>query len=439
MLGATNARGRVRGLSANRRFRLMLSALATSRAGDFLYSVALTVALLATTGSLAWVGLAWLARLLPVAVLSSFAGLVGDRFQRRSVLMTCDIARAVLMALLALAVVLTLPPIALIAIVFASAVVGVPSAPTFYAMLADTVDADELPRANSAVSVVQYVAMVGGPAAGAVLVVLGSPAVAIALNAATFAVSAVLLGRLPGTAPSSSSKGEASVPAPDERRGSGLALVWRDRPARDAVVVMGLSTITLGFWLVSAAVIATQHLGTSPAAIGWFDAVMGVGGVLGAPLAARLAERGPLQVRLAIWSALCNMPLLVVLFLGPVPMVALLGVVGAASVALEVITTTVLQRRIPSDSLAGAEGVSTSAVFTGLLLGAALAPVLISSLGLAVAMGIATTVPTLLGVFAILQPRRSRRPSALDAVAGGGAEDFHLPVLCDADQLATTA
>src|SRR4029079_9144486 len=102
-------------------------------------------------------------------------------------------------------------------------------------------------------------------------------AVAIALNAATFAVSAVLLGRLPGTAPSSFSKGEASVPAPDERRGSGLALVWRDRRARDAVVVMGLSTITLGFWLVSAAVIATQHLGTSPADIGWVGAVMGHG------------------------------------------------------------------------------------------------------------------------------------------------------------------
>jgi hypothetical protein len=73
---------------ADKRFRLMIIAVATSRAGDFLYSVALTVSLLASTGSVAWVGAAWLARLLPVAVLSSLAGLVGDRFERRAVLVT---------------------------------------------------------------------------------------------------------------------------------------------------------------------------------------------------------------------------------------------------------------------------------------------------------------------------------------------------------------
>jgi len=251
------------------------------------------------------------------------------------------------MAVLAGAVLLTLPPSMLVAIVFASAIVGVPSAPTFYALLADTVDPDNLPRANSAVSVVQYVAMVGGPAAGAVLVVLGSPAMAIALNAATFAASAALLARLPrrspGTTASFPSKGEQCADAPyRHRRVPGLMLVWRDRSARDAVVVMGLSTITLGFWLVSAAVIATDHLHTSSAAIGWLDAAMGVGGVLGAPVAARFAERGPLQLRLAFWSALCNLPLVVLLFLGPLPIAALLVVVGAASVALEVITTTVL-------------------------------------------------------------------------------------------------
>jgi MFS family permease len=406
---------------AERRFRLMLSALATSRAGDFLYSVALTVALLASTGSIAWVGAAWLGRLLPVALLSALAGAVGDRFERHAVLVTCDVVRAFLMAGLAGAVLTEAPPLVLVAIVFTSAVAGVPSAPTFYALLPEAVDANDLPMANSAVSVVQYVAMVGGPAAGAVLVVLGSPALAIALNAATFAASALLLSRLPrGKRRFSRSPDEA---ADRGRRASGLMLVWRDRPSRDAVVVTGLSTITLGFWLVSAALVATEHLGAPSSAIGWFDAAMGVGGVLGAPVAARFAERGRLWLRLAIWSAFCNLPLALVVVVGPLPITALLISVGAASVALEVVTTTVLQRRIASDSLASAEGVSTSAVFGGLLLGATVAPVLIASVGLQLATLVATAVPTIVG-FAALVRWRPSRTLALD---------------CATDQLAVTA
>ena len=45
-------------LVADRRFRRLLVAFTTSRAGDFLYSVALTVALVESTGSLAWVSAA---------------------------------------------------------------------------------------------------------------------------------------------------------------------------------------------------------------------------------------------------------------------------------------------------------------------------------------------------------------------------------------------
>jgi hypothetical protein len=102
----------------------------------------------------------------------------------------------------------------------------------------------------------------------------------------------------------------------------------------------------------------------------------------------------------------------------------MLAGVGAASVALEVVTTTVLQRRIPRESLASAEGVSTSAVFAGLLVGATLAPVLIGSLGLSSAMGIATAGPTVLGYLAIVRWRRPTecRPTELSGAAVAVAE-----------------
>jgi predicted MFS family arabinose efflux permease len=341
------------------------------------------------------------------------------------------------MVTLAGAVFSAAPSLVLVAIVFASAVIGVPSAPTFYAMLPEVVDPPDLPRANSAVSVVQYVAMIGGPAAGTLLVVLGSPSMAIALNAATFAVSAVLLSRLPrGSQPAPRTPGEAFDHG---RRASGLALVWRDRPARDAVLVTGLSTITLGFWLVAAALVATAHLGTSASVIGWFDAAMGVGGVLGAPMAARLAERGSLPFRLGVWSAVCNLPLALVVVVGPVPIAGLLVVVGAASVALEVVTTTVLQRRISSDALASAEGVSTSAVFGGLLLGAATAPILIANMGLASALATATVAPTVMGFAALVRWRPSQDVSAAPATTESFPDGAHRAMDCGVDQLAVTA
>ena len=89
---------------ANRQCARMMCALALSRAGDFLYSVALTVVLMQQTGSLSWVGLAWLARLVPPALLSPFAGALGDRFERRVVLVVSDVARGVLIGGLALGV-----------------------------------------------------------------------------------------------------------------------------------------------------------------------------------------------------------------------------------------------------------------------------------------------------------------------------------------------
>ena len=123
---------------AESRFRRLLVAFTTSRAGDFLYSVALTVALVDGTGSLAWVSAAWLARLLPVVLLSPFVGVIGDRFDRRLVLVWCDGIRAGVMVLLVLGVSPPGYPVAGSCCWWPpAAVAGVPGPPTFFALVAE--------------------------------------------------------------------------------------------------------------------------------------------------------------------------------------------------------------------------------------------------------------------------------------------------------------
>lgn len=403
-------------LVADRRFRRLLVAFTTSRAGDFLYSVALTVALIESTGSLVWVSAAWLARLLPMVLLSPFVGVIGDRFDRRHVLVWCDSIRAGVMVLLAMGVVTGLPGGWLVLLVAMAAVAGIPGPPTFFALVAEVVPDERLPEANSAVSAVTYGALAVGPAAGSVLLLVGSPELAIAINAASFLTSAILIARLPigralqpvRTAGSAEAHlGSTAHPLAAAR------MVMRDRLCLSAILVLGLSTVTLGFMLVAAVALSDQVLGTGTAGVGWLDASLGIGGVLGAPLAARFACGDRSGRVLALSSVLCNVPVAVLAVVTHCSVAyVLLLASGVASVVLDVAASTAFQRRMPASVLAGVEGICGTSVYLGMLAGTLLAPVLISFLGLEGAVLVAGIVPAVAGLLVVLfMGREVHRPA----------------------------
>ncbi|HYX61538.1 MAG TPA: MFS transporter, partial [Streptosporangiaceae bacterium] len=78
-------------------FRWLLSALAVSQIGDWLYNLALVVLVYDRTHSALWAGVTTAARVVPVVVLGPLGGVLADRFDRRRIMIVCDLARMGLM------------------------------------------------------------------------------------------------------------------------------------------------------------------------------------------------------------------------------------------------------------------------------------------------------------------------------------------------------
>src|SRR3954454_20925125 len=181
----------------HRRFARLLAALTVSSAGDWLYNLALLAFVYDRTGSSTWVGVTTAARVLPVVVAGPLGGVVADRFDRRRVMVASDVARTGLMGGLAL-LAATGGPVLLAPVLAALATLAsTPHAPSVAASTPHLVPDEDLEAANAARSVIAPVCIVAGPVLGAVLLLVGPPSVAFALNGLTFAASAVLALSIP--------------------------------------------------------------------------------------------------------------------------------------------------------------------------------------------------------------------------------------------------
>src|ERR1700733_887283 len=171
-------------------FRSLLAGLAVSQTGDWLYNLALVTLVYQRTGSALWAGVATAARVVPMVVLGPLGGAIADRFNRRRVMVACDLIRLVLMLALALAAAARLPVVIVPVLAALATAAGAPYLPATSATTPRLVPEADLPGANAARSAVTALGIIAGPALGGVLLLLGSPALAFAVNALTFGVAA---------------------------------------------------------------------------------------------------------------------------------------------------------------------------------------------------------------------------------------------------------
>jgi MFS family permease len=169
------------------RFRRLLASLAVSQAGAWLYNLALLAFVYERTHSSTWLAITTAARVLPVVVFGPLGGVVADRYDRRRLMLASDGVRFVLMLALAGVAAAGLP-VALAPIV---AALSTAAASVYIPCVAATtprlVDDADLPAANTARSAIQQICIVAGPGLGALLLLLGPPSLAFAINGATFA------------------------------------------------------------------------------------------------------------------------------------------------------------------------------------------------------------------------------------------------------------
>ena len=196
-----------------------------SSIGDWLYLVAILILVYQVTEDPFILGLVGAARVLPYLVLSIPAGIVADRFDRRLVLLSTDVARGLLMLVIAAIVFLDGPIWLVIALAIGGTCFATFFGPAIGAYLPNLVeDEDQLGPANSAWSTLDNLAFMVGPAVAGILIATGGLVVAFLLNAASFAVIAVVLWGLPRNIAAASP--ETSTVAPDAapgvtRRGRG--------------------------------------------------------------------------------------------------------------------------------------------------------------------------------------------------------------------------
>ena len=373
-------------------FRWLLGGLAVSQLGDWLYNLALIALVYERTHSALWAGITTAARVVPVVALGPLGGVVADRFDRRRVMITCDVARIVLMVLLALFVathapILLAPVIAAVATAFAT-----PYLPCVAATTPRLVDDADLPGANAARSAVNGLGIIAGPALGGVLLLLGSPALAFPLNAVTFGLAALAVLAIPAD--------QTFRPARSEGRPDGLlrgmaegAQALRSHPAALRLVgadimcslIYGAQTVLL--------LLVSRSLGMGAHGYGYLFAGIGAGALAGTALAGRVQRWGHPRFVLAAALAAVGLPMpLLAIAHWPAIAIALVAATGAGAVLVEILTETGLQRMLDEDVFGRAYGLALPASLAGIVVGSLVAPLLTDVLGgrgALVAMGLA--------------------------------------------------
>ena len=362
--------------------------------GDWLYLVAILVVVYADSNSPVLLGIVGAARILPYVLLSVPAGIAADRFDRRTVLLVTDLARGLLMVVLALAVIADAPTIVIVAVSILAACFSTFFGPAIAALLPMLVDERDLGPANSAWATLDNVAFIVGPALAGLLLATGRLEVAFLLNALSFGVVALVLWRLPvPAAAGGASDGAHTQESEAQIRG------WRDlvRPLAGPFLLDSTTSIVGGGLGVLIVIISVDQLGAGEAGTGYLNAATGVGGVIAGVVGGALLARR-LGVPLLLGGAAGGIGLAWLALAGDllVAMVAI-GVATAGLLLLDVVNTTLIQRIVP-DALRGrAMGVlqTTSAVLYSL--GSLAIPILASTAGLAPVL-IGCAVITAVGV-----------------------------------------
>ncbi|GAB1817334.1 hypothetical protein HerbRD11066_04980 [Herbidospora sp. RD11066] len=159
--------------------------------GDAFSTVAVPLLALHATGSVAQMGILTALAGVASVVTGTFAGGIADRFDRRRVLVVCDIGRFFLYGSIPLIWWMAPAIWPLYVIVPLAASLGMIFSVAYVTALPSIVDAADITRANGRLYATYAVAGVAGPALAGVVSGAFGPATAIGLDAVTFLISAL--------------------------------------------------------------------------------------------------------------------------------------------------------------------------------------------------------------------------------------------------------
>jgi hypothetical protein len=273
-------------------FRALWIADAQSSSGDQLARVALSVLVFERTGSASVTALVYALTFAPAIVGGALLGGLADRLPRRTLMVACDLLRAALLGAMA-SPGLSVPAIAVLLVL--AVLVGQPFAAAQAALLPEILAGDRYVVGSGLRMLTGQLAQLVGFAGGGIAIAAIGPRAGLAVDAVTFAVSALLIRWFVADRP----------PTADRPARSGLGAATRS--VFSVAVLLGrdrrlLTLLGLG-WLAAFHVVPegiapayAAGLGGGAAAIGLLMAAAPAGTVLGVFLFVRLPV--PWRVRL---------------------------------------------------------------------------------------------------------------------------------------------
>lgn len=395
-----------------RAFRLLFIGRTLSLLGDAAIPTALSLAVYLATGSTAALALVLACAMVPRLILLPLGGVVGDRFNARTVALTTDLVRCATQLFVGLELLGGAPQLWQIAV--AEAIGGAASAfamPTSSPLIIGTVEAALL-RANSLMAVVNSATRVVGPALGGTLILTAGPGWAFVLDAASFAVSAALLSAIK----------VRHVPIAHRSVLSDLREGWSEVRSRDWYWT---SLIAHAAWNGAAAVLMTLGPALAVREMGgktvWIALLQtgAIGLLLGSLLAGRARPRRPVLVA-NLGLATYALPLGLLAAGAPAVLtIAAYGVAQAGLGFLGPVWDTSVQSAVPAHALARVTSYDWLLSLAAMPLGYALAPLAASAWGAEVPLAVAAVAvgAACLATAAVPGVRHFRAPTANSGTA----------------------
>ena len=306
MTTGTVPRPTYRGVLRNREFRGLVTAQVCSELGDQVARVALASLVLTRTDSAFLAVLAFVAGFAPAVFGSALLGGLADRLPRKVVLLGADVARAVVVALIALVAVDSTPIWVLLAMLLVAETFSAPFDAAQRSVLPDVLpDPRECLTGTGLVRVLHQVDQVLGILAAGLVIVLVGERAGLLLDAGTFVVSFLVLAVTMRWRPAARvrSLGEERTSLLTDFR-EGWRLVFDD-PALRALVVLAWSASVFFIAPEAVALAYAREDGAGPAVGALLMASLPAGAAVGAVLVARLEPLRQVGLILPLAVASC--------------------------------------------------------------------------------------------------------------------------------------
>lgn len=314
----------------HREFAALFAARALSDWGDNLARVAIASLVLSRSGSALLTAASFAVSFLPAVFGQALLGPYADRLPRRTLLVTCDLLRALLVVLLVLAVTEHLPLVLVLVLLFTVELVGAPFYAATAALLTELFDDRRtFLTASALLSATGQLNQVIGLALGGLVVGLVGAGDALWVDAATFVVSAALLGLFVRHRAAALDLGLPGLGDLVRDTREGMAYLRHDLPLRWLIALAWVMVLALVAPEAIALPYARAH-GAGPAVGGILLATVPLGAALGVIVVNRWTPSQQIR-RLLPLATLAPLPLLLLAFDPPWQVAAVLFTLSGAA------------------------------------------------------------------------------------------------------------